>query len=134
MCVHVCVCGVNKVIECVYDPRLLAEATPAPEAGGRWRGRGLVAAEGGVGRRRRVTGTPGLRSPRWSQQEPTLSSSRCSASETAHRLPVSPRRSKDGRRKNSRKKRRRRKRKRRKPELAYFFLSRTLVTRITEEK
>lgn len=81
--------------------------------------------------RRRATGAPGLRSPRWSQQEPSLSSSRCSASETAHRLPVSPRRSKDGRRKESRKKRGRRSR--RKTELAYF-LSRTLVTRITGEK
>lgn len=47
-------------------------------------------------RRWRTTGALGLRSPRWSRQEPTLSSSRCSASEIAHRLPVSPRRSKDG--------------------------------------
>lgn len=46
-----------------------------------------------VERKERRRALPRLISPLWSRREPGPSSSRCSASKTPRRLPVSPRRS-----------------------------------------
>lgn len=84
-------CG-KRVDPAALHPSAPSGACPVCGSGGRCAELETEVMGGAVGGQRWL-----LRSPRWTRLEPGLSSSRCSLSETSHRLLTSPRRSEESR-------------------------------------